>query len=275
MRHHAHKCVAFGAFTLTELLVVIGIITILAGMLLPAIDRALEQGKQSDCISKLKNFGHYISMYQNDCKGERPLWLSQLLESEGLHKQYQCPTDGTEGKQGSRPDWFDSGLSQFAETNDLADGDYTAIDSADYDPGDRNTTAARRDIPGCSYMYEFTGEDCTWYSDTYDDTYISGHNIEGPPLTGSPTWRQVKEWEVKYDRKYMGLTDTGSGWIEDTSAQLMKVAYRVPVVRCYYHLTDPGNGVPEQVDMTVLNLRADGSVSYSPPYGWWLGDRAE
>jgi prepilin-type N-terminal cleavage/methylation domain-containing protein/prepilin-type processing-associated H-X9-DG protein len=68
----AARSAARGAFTLIELLVVIAIIAILAGLLFPVFAQAREKGRQSYCLSNLRQMGMAMTLYTEDWEGFYP-----------------------------------------------------------------------------------------------------------------------------------------------------------------------------------------------------------
>lgn len=69
-------------FTLIELLVVISIIAILAAMLLPALNKARESSRKTQCINIIKQYLNSGLMYSNDFDG---FWVPVWRLNDGLY----------------------------------------------------------------------------------------------------------------------------------------------------------------------------------------------
>src|SRR3954468_9849376 len=60
------------AFTLVELVVVIGIVALLVGLLLPAVPLVRERGRQTQCLAQLRTVGVAAQMHAIEHRGYLP-----------------------------------------------------------------------------------------------------------------------------------------------------------------------------------------------------------
>ena len=74
------------AFTLIELLVVMVIIALLVGLLLPALGRAREEARKTQCRSNLRQIGLAMNIYANDNKSWTPVAYGYVCNGTPRHQ---------------------------------------------------------------------------------------------------------------------------------------------------------------------------------------------
>jgi len=122
-------------FTLVELLVVIGIIAVLMSLLLPAVNHARRQAKQTTCLANLRTLGVLFAAYTQGNNGRSfayvwntpPLptrdniWIEILRPFGGIDAVRQCPeaTQASLAASGSGSTWesWGPGLPQMGKND--------------------------------------------------------------------------------------------------------------------------------------------------------------
>jgi len=88
------------AFTLVEILVVMGIIAALSALIFPTYSKARAAAKQAVCVNQLRQIGLAMRMYVND-NGHLAPRLSALHPTHLSNAAvFVCPADPGEGQQG-------------------------------------------------------------------------------------------------------------------------------------------------------------------------------
>ena len=91
---------AHAAFTLIEILVVIAIVALLAGLSFPVFQSAREGARMATCASNLKQIGQAIALYTSDYRQHYPLvqtssgctWVDEIYPYVKSPELFQCPS---------------------------------------------------------------------------------------------------------------------------------------------------------------------------------------
>lgn len=140
------------AFTLVELLVVMAIISLLAGLLMSSLAAAKAKGTQAACLNNLKQLGTAWNLYNGDNSGRIPscvpFYTRGVVNSNAWVLGISCPSN--------RPNPFgevDAGVLDATNQNALARGKLYPAAGA---PGIYRCPADSRSIQGVPFVRSYS-----------------------------------------------------------------------------------------------------------------------
>lgn len=229
-------------FTLTELLIVIGIIALLAGLLFPAATMVKRQANLVKCSSNLRQIAIAIGLYQQDKQDTFPGRLKELVDMEVTPKIFLCPFDKTQGTDPfmgrKRPNDIVPNV-----PNDNGWGDLTRLHT-------------QMQVP-TSYCYECSGWRSAMMLPQGDIDWFWRDNPTQAPTAGDVSWADAKRHQQKFGNLKADNVTFGAPFPPDF----------FPLVRCYHHhdWRTVSNQSADRIKK-VNNISLNYSVFASSPY---------